>query len=678
MRPVHLTVLPLAALLFATATATAFAAGPGSPGPAVEDPAAVIRVEKLGDGVKAVFAPSDKAKTFQIRVRVDAGHFNELPGKSGTAHLLEHYLFTDAKLGPDKTYLETIREAGGSANAITSTKTTEYFATVPAKLADWIVDTFGHMLFDRGFDEGQVEHTQGPVFLEIGRPNVFDYVSAAFSSKIPSWARYPGFWESEFGIVEPQYDVSAARVDTGGLKAADLRWFYEKFYHPANLTVFVAGRFDFTAMRGRVIQHFAGLKPNPEGGGWKDPEPRARTGALYETTSTSATPSIEIGTKVSAISHADEMALRVYLEYLSHRLMKELRNKQGDTYTVWPDVTLRQGSGKATIHFQAPAERYDAILARVRSMIDQEARHGEFSEEMFEEASSLYLKKFELSDLDSGTMMHFAVRRDHVERNYPEDRRAATDLSAFAGLTRSSFLYSLRRSFEPGMELESLQRPPLFFRFDLTVILVLAFAAWMTLWRWILARPFRHDRVRWVRKISYPPAYLLQLVLLYAVTFLTAAFLVAMARIQLNYRWLGGRSLVESYLEWIVMLGAGVSFCQLAFASAGRKVMLVDSAAGAQLWIKSLGYWSRVIPLADIRDIRLVSPLGLTPWQLLGIRGNFHYFEPRFWRKGLLIRTRAGRLYYLSFRDPEKAKSELERALPSADAGSAGTTARAA
>jgi hypothetical protein len=123
------TLLP-AAVVLSLLSAPLFAAEPPA-----HDPYESVHSIQLGNGLKAVLAPSPDAKTFQIKVHVDAGHYNDEPGKSGVAHLLEHYLFTDAKLEKDMTYLEAIKEKGGSANAMTYTKETNYFATLPAKLA---------------------------------------------------------------------------------------------------------------------------------------------------------------------------------------------------------------------------------------------------------------------------------------------------------------------------------------------------------------------------------------------------------------------------------------------------------------------------------------------------------------------------------------------------------------
>ena len=115
-------------------------------------------------------APNDKAKTFRMKIRVRAGFASENEARSGISHLLEHYLFTDARLKDDMSYVEMIREKGGSANGQTEEMQTTYFATVPATEAEWLTSLFYGMLFHRTFEDERLEQVKKPVLLEIGKP----------------------------------------------------------------------------------------------------------------------------------------------------------------------------------------------------------------------------------------------------------------------------------------------------------------------------------------------------------------------------------------------------------------------------------------------------------------------------------------------------------------------------
>lgn len=619
------------------------------------DPSAQIQSYELPNGTKVILSPSQEAKTFQIRVGIDAGHFNEEPGKAGTAHLLEHYLFTDAKLAPDQTYLEAIREKGGSANATTASKETAYFATVPSRLREWIVRTMGQLLFNKEFDSQRVTHAKGPVFVEIGRPNFMDYLLVTASRLVPDFLLAPNFWETEFGVREPRHIGSSARVDTGAISASDLEHFYKRYYGPANLTVMVSGAFTIEELSPLLQEVFGARQADKEARiGWKDPTPVARHSRLVHISATSFTPSIELGTKVSGLSFVDELALRVYLGFLSHRLMKDLRNKKGETYTVSPSFDLREGSGKAIIHLEAPAETYRINLATIQSMFEREVRGGEVSPQMFEEAKALYEKSFALTDKDSGTMMRLAQRRDYVERNYPA-KPILTDYQALSVLTHAKWLESLKRSFDPEMKFESLEKPPALFRFDPLIFSVASFAFWMIVLRRWLAHPFLHQRLRWQRKLSFPPVYMLQGALIFGsfLTTLALAFLWerACARWGIPYY----SYLVLDYLNGFLWCGIAILSAQVFLGLICRKLTVMDGV----LIAKSLGLMSRVLPLVEIANIELVRPFGLKFTQLIQMRFWPNYYDPLFWRKGLLVRMKSGRLYYFSVRNPEASLGEL-------------------
>ena len=61
------------------------------------------------------------------------------------------------------------------------------------------------------------------------------------------------------------------------------------------------------------------------------------------------------------------------------------------------------------------------------------------------------------------------------------------------------------------MKLERLKEPPLFFRFESLVMMIIAIGFWMRLGRRVFSAEFADHQISWVRKMSYPPAYLLQL-----------------------------------------------------------------------------------------------------------------------------------------------------------------------
>jgi predicted Zn-dependent peptidase len=621
------------------------------------DPGASIRIKSLDNGLRVVYAPSENAKTVQILMRVNAGRWSE--EKAGVAHLLEHYIFKDARMKADMTYLEVIEENGGSGNAFVVDENTTFYATVPPSKADWLLGIFGRMLINKEFIDKDVEFAKKPVYLEIGRPGPLDYLAAAFSLVFPSnFDLFPGFWETEFNQKSPRRHANMPdTITTASLTSGDLKTFYDTYYHAQNMTLFIAGRFQRDEMEARVKQIFGAM----EKGATQGPVPgplTARHGEYIRSNSTSGTPRFEIGTKLADISFEEQIAVDMYLGALSHQLMKELRNSRGETYTVSPRLDIRRKNGYGSVQMEAPPEAYNGNLKLVRERIDSETRQGRISPEQFEQAKLLYARRFDLKDKDSGAMMDLAKKAEQALVDYGPGTPRPYQI--YSSMSLEHYKALLKNAFAPKMQLERRSEPPLFFRYEGVLLLLIGAAAWPWLARRVFTREFPHDRIRMVRKLQYPPGFLIQT--LCVVTAL-AFFIAALAALCAGWNRIDSLQssfIMSDYLFMQISLGLLIFISQAWFGLFGRKVMIVDQ----HLWIKSLGYRSTTIPLRDIVSAESIRPptLFLHPRRLWQIKWRFHIYSPiSFWRKAWLIETRARKMYLLGLAHTPNVPSELAR-----------------
>lgn len=638
-------------LLFATVS---FAAKDAS----YQDISDRVKSYELPNGIKVILAPSEKSKTTEIKIKINAGQYSDAEGKSGTAHLLEHYLFTDAKMTEDMTYLEAIREKGGSANAYTGATETAYYATVPHHLGPWIIETFDKILLHKTFQNDLIQKAKGPVMLEIGRPTPLDYLTVLWAKLFSSLADPPNFWETEFSVKFPRRVRNSDRVETDNISGEDVKEFYTQYYRPANMVIFLAGNFNAKSTLQQLKNTF-GREPSRAGLSWKDPEPIARIAPYYHSNSTYGTPMVEIGTKVMNVSLEDEMAARVYLDYLAHRLQKEFRNKNGATYTVLDRVSLMKGHGTALLRFESSEEHYRKNLRQVREMIEQEARQGKFTEAMFQEAKALYRTNFELQDQDSSTMMALAERIDGLDEAYPNRTKDLSDYQAFMKLNYASFQESLKKLFNPKMKLEDLDAPPLVFRFEYLMLMVAGFAFFAFLAQKMIAQDFHHDRVRWVRKLSYPPAFILPLFTLAFANYTGLLAITALKRFWINAGLASQHFVISEYLFDLVSLGVLIFSTQLFFAIHARKIMVL----GNTIWIKSLGYASSTIDFHEIKSIEMKYPFVVlsSPNTMIHLLYRFQFYDFCFWRPGILITLKNKKCYFIGVKEPKDAFNELTR-----------------
>lgn len=101
--------------------------------------AAELQQAVFKNGAKLIVEEDHSAPVAMVQIWLKVGGRDELPGKTGLAHVFEHMMFKGSKkLGPGE-FSRRIAAMGGKDNAFTSTDYTAYFETVPAARVDEVV-----------------------------------------------------------------------------------------------------------------------------------------------------------------------------------------------------------------------------------------------------------------------------------------------------------------------------------------------------------------------------------------------------------------------------------------------------------------------------------------------------------------------------------------------------------
>ncbi|MGZ3809867.1 MAG: insulinase family protein, partial [Bacteriovorax sp.] len=134
------------------------------------DPYQSIEFIKLDNGMSVYFSPSEDTNLTSIRLEVDVGWEIENKTNWGVSHLLEHVLFRDKQLKEEMSYLQIIKEAGGSANGTTENRKTSFFGSIPYSKGSWLLENFSKMILEPKIINEYVQKEKSTVELEIGRP----------------------------------------------------------------------------------------------------------------------------------------------------------------------------------------------------------------------------------------------------------------------------------------------------------------------------------------------------------------------------------------------------------------------------------------------------------------------------------------------------------------------------
>ena len=212
---------------------------------------AAIQEFKLDNGLKLIVQEDHRSPVVVSQVWYRAGSLDEVNGKTGVAHVLEHMMFKGTKQVPAGQFSRLIAAAGGKENAFTSTDYTCYFQQLEKShlpLAFKLeADRMANLqLTDEEFAK------EIKVVMEERRWRTDDKpqskVNEAFQGAL--YRAHP-YARPDIGFMN----------DLENMTAADAREWYHNWYAPNNATLVVVGDVKAEEVYKLAKQHFGKLKP---------------------------------------------------------------------------------------------------------------------------------------------------------------------------------------------------------------------------------------------------------------------------------------------------------------------------------------------------------------------------------------------------------------------------------
>jgi predicted Zn-dependent peptidase len=215
-----------------------------------DDPKLAFEKLTLPNGLEVILAPDPSIPLVAVNVWYHVGSGDEVPGKSGFAHLFEHMMFQGSKnVGSDK-HFEVLRKLGSDEiNGTTNGDRTNYFEVVPSNQLEtglWLEsDRMSHLLdvLDKGELANQIDVVRNE---RRQRYDNAPYNVARFALRA---ALYPEGHPYRYFTIGKHEDLVAASVD-------DVKAFYKTWYVPANATLALVGDFDVATAKQLVTKWF--------------------------------------------------------------------------------------------------------------------------------------------------------------------------------------------------------------------------------------------------------------------------------------------------------------------------------------------------------------------------------------------------------------------------------------
>jgi zinc protease len=213
----------------------------------------------LPNGLTVVLSTDHTAPTVAVNIWYHVGSKNEVPGRTGFAHLFEHVMFTGSGHVPYGVHDKLTEGVGGSNNGSTSNDITNYYETIPVNYLEsalWIEsDRMGYLLDT--LDIGKLNAQRDIVKNE--RRQRMDNQPYGRVFEILSNNIYPDSHPYHWDVIGSMEDLSAASEE-------DVKNFFRLYYAPNNAFLTIVGDFDPAQAKAWVQKYFGDIprgKPVP-------------------------------------------------------------------------------------------------------------------------------------------------------------------------------------------------------------------------------------------------------------------------------------------------------------------------------------------------------------------------------------------------------------------------------
>jgi zinc protease len=214
----------------------------------------------LTNGLTLIVHEDHKAPIVAVNVWYHVGSKNEVPGKTGFAHLFEHLMFSGSEnfkgSGDQRAFWETMEQIGATdLNGTTSNDRTAFFENVPRNALDvalWLEsDRMGHLL--GAIDQKRLDTQRGVVQNEKREGENEPYgVTDELIVKGTAPPGHPYSWT----VIGSMEDLNAASLN-------DVRTWFTNYYGAANTVLVLAGDIDAAAGLKKVEKYFGDIPPGP-------------------------------------------------------------------------------------------------------------------------------------------------------------------------------------------------------------------------------------------------------------------------------------------------------------------------------------------------------------------------------------------------------------------------------
>ncbi len=338
---------------------------------------------KLDNGLKLILAPLKETKAVTVLVVLPVGSRYEVKDNNGVSHFIEHLLFKGTSRRP--TSLDISKEldsVGAEYNAFTAKDHTGYYVKAAAENIEMAFDILSDIIFNSTFDPLEIDKERKVIIEEINmyQDNPMIFLSALFEQTV--------FGNNSLGWI-----ISGPKSVIKKISRSQILSYKDKFYHPVNMVLTVAGSFNeekvgelakkyFNHDNKKAKINFPKIKIN---------QTKPRVSLMFKESE-----QVQLGLGFPGYSLSDDRTYSLYLlavilgGNMSSRLFTVVREQYGLAYYIKADIAAYQDIGSFLIQAGLDKKRIKQAITLILAELKKIKEIGVTDKEI--ESAKEYLK----------------------------------------------------------------------------------------------------------------------------------------------------------------------------------------------------------------------------------------------------------------------------------------------
>jgi zinc protease len=254
----------------------------------------------LSNGLKVLLKEIHTAPLVSSWVWYRVGSRDEVTGRTGVSHWVEHMQFKGTDQFPSSVLDKAVSREGGYWNAFTYLDWTTYFETMPADKIDLALRLEADRMVNSRFDEDEVASERTVVISEReGNENE------------PQFLLGEAVQGAAFRVHGYHHEVIGDLADLRSMTRDDLYEHYKTYYIPNNAVLAVAGDFKTEKMLARIKELYEPISAGHEPVRLARPEPEQKGEVRLSVEGPSETTYVRVCYRFPNASHPDFFPLSV-------------------------------------------------------------------------------------------------------------------------------------------------------------------------------------------------------------------------------------------------------------------------------------------------------------------------------------------------------------------------------